>query len=549
MTEQADKYRQAAEQMNRLAELEEEEEETKDSIENDLGTELKSIFTDSYIMSEHEEIVKLSSSFNINASDARKRLTSFPNEYIIQDHTIPDLVRKMRKSRRALKGEHRTKMSKAIDTMIDAYTDHLNKCIDSITWLNDYEIPLRKMRYNEKDLSKLHKMKSSELRRETIDALCKYWEAELEQKGMAYGKEYSVLHKTMSSAKKDFRNVIAKITDQSLTKSKKQRTEDYILKMVCENPGINASGIHERMPSSLHKASSPNSISKAIKKLEITSVKGSYYKTPSMIKKNIWAYTAAFIDSDGYITLDRNMNPRVGLVATGERGKAFMQEMHKSLGFGRMHLDQKSPQETRLINRLNFYSQDDVTNLLTKCLPHFRLKKGNAKLLLELIRMKKSYKKADWYKSRCDEIFKLMKWENHKDHVGFDWAKENIYLDDIQKYKDNCKMSVMDSMEQIGTIIKIEGETAEGREVTSTPEEMADYLTYRNWAWQSNKARKEAGLSGEGFDDKEHLELITTPRGKSLGYSPKGEQLKTWIRTWNEEFGKRLDSVYATGDE
>jgi len=118
-----------------------------------------------------------------------------------------------------------------------------------------------------------------------------------------------------------------------------------------------------------------------------------------------------------------------------------------------MHLDQKSPQDTRLINRLNFYSQDDVASLLTKCLPHFRLKKGNAQLLLELIRMKKSYKKSDWYKSRCDEIFKLMKWENHKDHVGFDWAKENINLDDIQKYADNCKMSVMDSMEQIGTVL------------------------------------------------------------------------------------------------
>ena len=119
-----------------------------------------------------------------------------------------------------------------------------------------------------------------------------------------------------------------------------------------------------------------------------------------------------------------------------------------------MHLDQKSPQDTRLINRLNFYSQADVSTLLTKCLPHFRLKKGNAELLLELIRMKKSYKKADWYKERCGEIFKLMKWENHKDHVGFDWAKENINLDDIQKYKDNCKMSVMDSLENIGTIIK-----------------------------------------------------------------------------------------------
>ena len=177
------------------------------------------------------------------------------------------------------------------------------------------------------------------------------------------------------------------------------------------------------MPTSLAKISSANSISKMVKKLDISSVGGKYYKVPSMIKKNIWAYTAAFIDSDGYITLDRNMNPRVGLVATGERGKAFMQEMHKSIGFGRMHLDQKSPQDTRLINRLNFYSQDDVSNLLTKCLPHFRLKKGNAELLLELIRMKKSYKKADWYKGRCDEIFKLMKWENHKDHVGFDWAK------------------------------------------------------------------------------------------------------------------------------
>jgi len=46
-----------------------------------------------------------------------------------------------------------------------------------------------------------------------------------------------------------------------------------------------------------------------------------------------------------------------------------------------------------------------------------------------------------------------MKWENHKDHVGFDWLKEGIYLDNIQKYQDNCKMSVMDDMENIGGIL------------------------------------------------------------------------------------------------
>ena len=70
--------------------------------------------------------------------------------------------------------------------------------------------------------------------------------------------------------------------------------------------------------------------------------------------------------------------------------------------------------------------------------------------------MKKSHKKEHWYKSRCDELFKLMKWENHKDHVGFDFAKEGIYKDDIQKYRDNCKMSVMDKLEGIGTIIKFD---------------------------------------------------------------------------------------------
>ena len=453
MTEQADKYRQAAQQMERLAELDEEEAEVKETVEREIDIELKGILGHGYIMAEHEEISKLSSELNINATEARKQLDNFPPKYMVQDQTIPDLVRKMRKARRELKGEQREKMSKAIDTMIDAYSDHLKKCIKSIHWLTPYSVPLLNMRFNEKDLHKLHKMKDAETRRQTVDALCKYWELDLEQRDMAYSKEYSEIQKNMRLAKKEFREAIAKVTDQSIVKSKKERQQDFIIKMVCENQGIGAREIHEKMPTPLFKISSPNMISKMVKKLDIVSSNGAYYKMPSMMKKNIWAYCAAFIDSDGYITLDRNMNPRVGLVATGTRGRAFMEEMHKSIGFGRMHLDQKSPQDTRLINRLNFYSQDDVTKLLTKCLPHFRLKKGNAELLLELIRMKKSYKKADWYKSRCDEIFKLMKWENHKDHVGFDWLKEGIYLDDIQKFKDNCKMSVMDELENVGGII------------------------------------------------------------------------------------------------
>lgn len=616
-----------------LQELTESLERIKDS-QRKLEEMTSKSFT--YIMSDYDAIMNLSKTLNINATQARQQLQTFPSEYIVDGQTIPDLVKKMRKAKRKLKGDTKVRMAKAIDTVIDGYSDHISKCIDSIYWIKDYKTPLLKMRFNEKDLQKINKISSLPDRRNLIDSLCKMWEASLKQNNMAYSNDYAKLEKEIRLARKDFRAIIKGISDQSLLKSKKERTFDFVLETICENPGIGIGELYDRLPSTLHKSATPKIIKGMIKKMEVVSVEGAHYKVPEPLKKNIWAYTAAFIDSDGYITLDRNMNPRVGLVATGERGKAFMEEMHKSIGYGRMHLDQKSPQDTRLINRLNFYSQADVTDLLTKCLPHFRLKKGNAKLLLELIRMKKSYKKADWYKGRCDEIFKLMKWENHKDHVGFDWLKEGIYLDNIQKYQDNCKMSVMDSMEQIGTIIKqqertfvitevdydtdeheqddldttyqqmavtakeldidddadadeiqnvlvdwitdttgwhvksysyhevrpdgtkinmdgkiikTEGETADGRKVTSTPEEMTDYLTYRNWAWQSSKVRKDAGLTDEGFDDKEHLELITTPRGKPLGYSPKGEQLKTWIRTWNEEFGKRLDAVYPTGDE
>ena len=219
--------------------------------------------------------------------------------------------------------------------------------------------------------------------------------------------------------------------------------------MVCEEQGISPRQIYDRLPKNMMKNSSPSMISKLAKSQNITNVNGSLYKMSDEIKKDIYAYTAAFIDSDGYITMDKNHNPRVGLVATGDRGKAFMLEMKKSLGIGRLHLDQKSPQDTKPINRLNFYSQAEVTELLTKCLPHFKLKRKNADILLELMRMKKSHKKAGWYNARKVELFKLMKYENHKDDKNYDFSKYEIDIDTVAKYYENGKMSEMDKLESI----------------------------------------------------------------------------------------------------
>jgi hypothetical protein len=77
------------------------------------------------------------------------------------------------------------------------------------------------------------------------------------------------------------------------------------------------------------------------------------------------------------------------------------------------------------------------------------MKGKNAELLLELIKMKQGFKKESWYKGRCEEIFKLMKWENHKDHVGYNFAQYGIDPTIVAKLHDNCKMDLMSELDTI----------------------------------------------------------------------------------------------------
>ena len=434
----SEKLKNTAEELETL-----EEEQTKVMEEAGLPTDKIELswLKNQSIMDEHELVRNMSMEFKTNLSETKKMVENFPTEYLIDGNDISSVVKTLRKYRRTLKGENKIELTKGIDTLITAYSSHLDDCIKSIYWLNKYETPLRKMNFTEQDLKKIHSIKDYNTRMGLVDILCKYWEADLELKELNYCKEYSDLHKGMGVSKREFKKYIKNITHQSIRKNVSDQMNDFIVKSVCDSPGISAR--------QLYKRTSPQIISKAADKLGITNVDGSYYKLNSDIKKDLYAYTASFIDSDGYITIDKSHNPRVGLVATGDRGKAFMIQIQKELGIGKLHLDQKSPQNTRPVNRLNFYSQADVTELLTKCRPHFRMKGTNADLLLELIRMKKSYKKADWYKNRCTEIFKLMKYENHKDHVNYDFSKYDVDIETVAKLHNNCKTSVMDDLESI----------------------------------------------------------------------------------------------------
>ena len=446
----ADEFRDLSQRFGDLAENAEEFDNEKEKAQQKAKDLMILNWLGEQPLSSHFDIEKNYARENkISLSEARKALESPLVKYTIQDKSIPDIVKDLRYHRRTLKGDTKVEFTQSIDNLIDAYSDHLSKSIDEIYWVKKYKPIVQDMVCSEDNLLSLSKIDDEDTRREVIDTLCKYWEAKIDRNGLRYGYDHSVLTKEMTSAKKEFKKILKNQKKYLANWSEKDEIKKQILTYVCDDPGISVRQIHDRLPRPLQKKTSPTIISKMATSQNITNVRGQLYKFSDEIKKDIYAYTAAFIDSDGYITMDKNYNPRVGLVATGDRGKAFMTEMHKSLGLGRLHLDQKSPQDTRPVNRLNFYAMDDVKELLTKCLPHFKMKKANAEILLELIRMKKSHKKAEWYDQRKDELFKLMKYENHKDHVGYDFSQYDIDIDTVAKLHGNSKMVEMDRLEGV----------------------------------------------------------------------------------------------------
>ena len=439
-----------SELFNELSEVAQEDESLEEQEQNKIN-DMKNASMDDWFYSQpilsHFDIEKkYAKEFNTNLSQARKELSIIVKKYEVEGNDIPTVIKQLKKYRRTLKGETKIEITNSIDNLIKAYSEHLSDSIDNIYWIKKYKSVLNNMVCSEDNIIKLSYVSEESTRREIIDVLCKYWENKLHMRDMPYSSDYAKLNKSMSVSKREFKSILRKYMN---TTSTKDIIKHEILKAVCEDNGISSRQIHERLPKKLFNKTSPAIISKMAKSMDITSVDGAFYKLNDDIKKDIYAYTAAFIDSDGYITMDKNYNPRVGLIATGERGKAFMMEMHKSLGCGRLHLDQKSPQATRSVQRLNFYSGDDVVKLLTKCRPHFKMKGANADILLELVRMKKSHKKADWYKSRREELFQLMKYENHKDHVGYDFSQYGIDPTTVVKFHDNSKMFEMDRLEGI----------------------------------------------------------------------------------------------------
>ena len=325
MGEKGDKLREAAALADQEEELQERQKELTES--------LKGEWLDNQPLSSHFEIEKkFAKEYNVGLSEARKAMSNSLKKYEIEGRDIPLMIKELRTYRRTLKGEPKIAVTKSIDNLINAYSNHLDENINKIYWVRKYKPALKDLTLSEENIIKLSLIHDEQTRREIIDTLCKYWEARLDRNGMAYGEEYARLTKEMASTK---REVNSRIKKYVVNIGPKELIKRHIVKLVSEEQGISARQVHERLPTNLFRKTSPSMISKMARSANVTVIDGALYKMSDEIKKDIYAYTAAFIDSDGYITMDKNHNPRVGLVATGDRGKAFMLEMHKSLGCGR----------------------------------------------------------------------------------------------------------------------------------------------------------------------------------------------------------------------
>ena len=250
-----------------------------------LSSELKQEWLNNKPIRDHDSVAKeYAERFDLNLSDAKKQLFTYPEKYEIQGHNVPSIVKQMRNHRRKLKGQTKLDFTKSIDNLIDAYSEYLYKCADSIYWVRKYKTPLMEMVNNEEQLRKLNSITDEVTKREIVDILCKYWEAGLDKKGLPYGKEYSRLTKEMKIHKRAYKKVLK---DTVIGNSPKDVIKKAILKSVCDTPGISSREIHEGLPRKLYDRSSPSIIAKLAKEQNITNVDGAYYKINDDIKKNI----------------------------------------------------------------------------------------------------------------------------------------------------------------------------------------------------------------------------------------------------------------------
>lgn len=338
------------------------------------------------------------------------------------------LVKDLRMKRRIHK-QYREDIDDAIAAILMAKAQETQDVLNALPWLTDHLPAVKSFNLKDKDLKSLSKF--GDVRKVSLTQACSQWghANEILTKLASFQEDLTAEQQQLwgdaTQMKKDSRQMWSHTLHQSerLSKAELLSVEKASGLLGYHGP-MDSRTMHSHMTHGDGRSKGVPSVQQLGALLKTYGPEYDIYKhnsrwekqTPDMgaLLKDPWAYAAGFLDADGYITISKRGEPRAGLVATGDRGKIHCENLYKMLGCGVLALDLKVHKTSkRSQHRLQFYSRGDITKLLEGTLPHLRLKKSQAKYVMEHLNLRG--KDGDLISKRRDELFRLVKWENWKD--------------------------------------------------------------------------------------------------------------------------------------
>jgi hypothetical protein len=332
------------------------------------------------------------------------------------------MVKELRMARRVRK-DMRGDIDLAIDAIRIAKREEVETTLKSIPWADNHLSSIRALGVSDRNLHSLRKHGAT--REISLRRACSMWEkandviTKLSQIEGDFNQDQLQLwldsRQMRKDAKSQWKKTLHPIDDIKkqeaiwLTRSSNVLTERGPLS---SNEIYNSIGSPKHL--TIRKMASLLKMHGVEYDIEKIGTNYGIIRDNTVIVKDIWAYAAGFLDADGYITITKRGEPRAGFVATGGRGKLHCEQLYKSLGCGVLQTDLKVHKNSkRSQHRLQFYGADDLRKLLNGISPHLQMKKNQANAVLHLLDLRGA--KSNLVKSRREELYRVVKWENWKD--------------------------------------------------------------------------------------------------------------------------------------
>ena len=307
--------------------------------------------------------------------------------------TASEFVDRLRKMRR----EHK-EVKHDIDLLIEDVRTlkalEVKTTLKNISWAQGKELTIKQLGVSDRDLKSLRRF--GESRHVGLVQACNLWDSAdtslkmLDQFSDVWGDEeaaaWANAMQSKSDAKKMWRNTLHQ--SERLTQ-KEQDTLSKASELLQQDGALSSRILQERMMdhSVLHKSMTTGKLSKLLsmygEEYDIISgpKKGTFVKMDDdgIIIKNPWSYAADFLESDGFIKTSERGEHSVGFVSLGIRGRVHCQQLHKSIGYGKLQLNQRVAKQDTYQHRLIFNSEQEVYDVLSKMLPYLSEKEQDAK--------------------------------------------------------------------------------------------------------------------------------------------------------------------------